>query len=92
MCNQIGGTLFNPKNNADIENLQSNLLESNHLDEQNITDLTVHCGNVFWMPIKLLVTERSRGGSYMWYQDIRSEFTQEATFLPWLFGQPNGGR
>ena len=91
VCNQIGGILFNPKSNADIKTLPLSLLKGNHLDEENITDLTLHCGNLFWIPIKLNETEQTTSGRYIWYQDIKSNFPQ-ATFLPWLFGQPNGGR
>ena len=91
LCNQIGGILFNPKNKSDIENLPLSLLKGNHLDAENITDLTLHCGNLFWIPIKLNEAEQIKAGRYSWYQDIRSNFTK-ATFLPWLFGQPNGGR
>ena len=61
VCNQIGGTFYNPKNKADIANLPSNLLKNNHIEEKNITDLTLHCGNLFWIPVTLRGNEQPDG-------------------------------
>ena len=94
MCNLLGGNLFNPKSKADIENLPFELLKSNHLTELNLTDIIGHCGNLFWIPIRQYGAKDNTTGRYIWYQDIGNvseELPTKATYLPWLFGQPNGG-
>ena len=90
-CNQMGGNLHYPKNNIDIENLPLKLLKNNHLKEENITELINICGSTFWIPIKQNGTKSTITGGYAWHEDIENG-TKEAHYLPWLFGQPNGGK
>ena len=93
-CQQIGGSLYNPMSQDEIENLTSNLLKNNHLKEENITELTNYCGLLFWIPITQLMLNNEKFGEQeiRWYEDTGEEPPKEASFLPWLFGQPNGGR
>ena len=92
-CRQIGGSLYRPRNQNDIENLTSNLLKNNHLVEENITEITNYCGLLFWIPIRQLESNDKKIEEYdiRWYEDKGKGKVEEAKFLPWLFGQPNGG-
>ena len=93
-CQQIGGSLYNPMSQDDIENLTFNLLKNNHLVEDNITEITNYCGLLFWIPITQLESadEEVEEEKILWYDDIGNDPPKVATFLPWLFGQPNGGK
>ena len=92
-CQQIGGSLYNPKSQNDIENLTSHLLKNNHLVSENITEITNFCGLLFWIPIRQLDFNdgNTKEHKIQWYEDKGEGPPKEATFVPWLFGQPNGG-
>ena len=90
MCNQLGGDLYHLRSKKDIEHLSSKFLRNNQFGE-NETALVDFCGSTFWMPIVQNGTLHSDTGNPVWYLDAENGEQQMVTFLPWLFGQPNGG-
>ena len=82
--------MYYPKNQVDIETLPTKLQKGNKEKKRSITELINVCGSTFWIPVKQNGTKHGITGEYIWYQD-NADNTNEAEYLPWLFGQPNGG-
>ena len=88
-CEQVGGSLYYVRNTDDVEKLASNLLKGNQFGANVSGDIDV-CGSTFWLPIRQNGTKDTVTVEYIWYQEVE-KIVQRVDYLPWLFGQPNGG-